>query len=79
MADYNWENARSLRTGLQFSTLTLLIIDNLRNISFARNRQFNVKVQPKKYPSFLETSQRQINRCKLKVRSLFKSYYYIRV
>ena len=47
MANYNWENARSLRTGLQFSALTLLIIDNLRNISFARNRQFNVEVQPK--------------------------------
>ena len=43
MANYNWENARTLRNR-QYSTLAVLIIDNLRNISFARNRQFNVEV-----------------------------------
>ena len=46
MANYNWENARTLRNR-QYSTLAVLIIDNLRNISFARNRQFNVKDQAK--------------------------------
>ena len=75
MANNNGKNARTFRNGIQYFTLTVLIIHNLRNIFFPRNSQFKVEVQPKKVQlSWKQVKDKLGNRSKLVDSGLYSNH-----